>query len=256
MRLLPFGLVLALTAAAGSLAISGEPPAVASDADAGAPADAGPGDAAEAAADASPPAPAPPPPASAAPAPSGPSGLGFTVGLRGGYSIPLGRANAIALSDVAGGAVPIGVQLGYFLNRHAYVGGYFFYGFGLRSSSADSTCPDDGLTSCSISLYRFGAAFDWHFRPEESFDPWGGIGLGYEILNLVQADSTGATVASAALHGLDFLMLEGGVDFKPRRFWGFGPFAALSLGHYTSDTAPITQTHGWVTLGVRLRTGL
>jgi hypothetical protein len=180
-----------------------------------------------------------------------PSDVGLHFGLRATYGIPFATAKASALSDLVGGAFSFGAELGWFFNPHLFVGGSFQYGLGLDSSSANAPCPVSPDDSCSESLVRFGVTTRWHFRPKESIDPWVGAGLGYEILNLSENDSSGSPIESHAIQGFD-LSLQTGVDYKPKPFYGVGPFVEGSFGHYWYN--PFT-VHGWFALGVRLHSG-
>jgi hypothetical protein len=142
------------------------------------------------------------------------------------------------------------------LDPHLYIGGYFIYGFITDVGNASSTCTDPANT-CSANQFRFGATAQWHFRPERALDPWAGAGLGYEVLNLSATDSTGANVSSASLYGFE-LALQGGLDVKPKSFFGFGPFVEFALAHYFPKLSedPSFAVHAWILVGLRLRTGL
>jgi hypothetical protein len=202
------------------------------------------------------PAPATAPAAPAPPAPEPASDVGLTIGLRGGYSVPFGHGKNTPMTDVVERSIPIGLDVGWFFDRHLYAGASFVYGFASNSVAETSTCPyGQPDVSCSASQLHLGLGARWHFLPARAFDPWIGLGFGYDILNLKASDSTGNVVLSASLHGFDFFDVEAGVDYKPRRWFGIGPFVGVSAGHYASDTSPGTTTHGWVTVGLRLRTG-
>jgi hypothetical protein len=134
-----------------------------------------------------------------------------------------------------------------------YVGGYFVYGFA-AASDTNPTCtgPD---ASCSAAQLRFGAAAQWHFFPQLALDPWAGVALGYDVVNLTATDSsTGELVESGSDHGFD-VSLQAGADYKPLRYLGVGPFVELTLGHFADD-ASATRFFGLATFGVRFRTGL
>src|SRR5262249_20887451 len=45
--------------------------------------------------------------------PRGPSDVGFSLGLHGGYTVPFGRFGAVSIRDVVSGAVPVGIDVGY-----------------------------------------------------------------------------------------------------------------------------------------------
>jgi hypothetical protein len=211
--------------------------------------DAGPDDAAppvdeDAAPDAEPEAPdaAPPVPLAAPPPELKP--VGFAFGLRAGYAIPYGSANGSSLSGVIPGAVHIGAELGYFLDPHFYLGGYFTFGFSVGDSTVGTACGDPEA-SCTATPIRFGAGARWHFLPNEKLDPWAGLGLGYEIVNITDQNSG----QSASLNGFEAI-LQAGLDYKPKPFYGLGPFIESSLGHYSGGDSLF---HGWFDMGLRVR---
>ncbi len=188
-----------------------------------------------------------------------PSDVGFSFGIRAGYSIPFGTADSAPLSSVVQGMVPVGVEMGWFLNRNLYIGGYFLYGFGIATNVNNDECSnldsEGNQESCSATMLRFGVVADWHFRPTTSIDPWVGGGLGYDIINLEATDQAEGTLdESVALHGF-IVSVESGVDFKPLSYFGLGPYAELATGHYSSETSA-TSLHAWLTFGIRFRTNL
>jgi hypothetical protein len=188
-----------------------------------------------------------------------PSDVGFSFGLRVGYSVPFGTANGAPLSSVVQGVVPIGAEMGWFLNRNLYIGGYFLYGFGVATNVANDVCSnldsEGNQETCSATMLRFGVVADWHFRPQTPIDPWVGAGLGYDIINLEAEDEQAGTLdESSALHGF-LVSIEGGLDFKPLSYFGLGPYMELATGHYSSDSSA-TSLHTWLTFGIRLRTNL
>ncbi|MGO9707279.1 MAG: hypothetical protein ACLQBL_00360 [Polyangiaceae bacterium] len=181
-----------------------------------------------------------------------PSDVGFGIGLRGGYGVPFGMANGAGLYSIAQGVIPLEAEAGFFLNTHLYVGGYFLYGFGMGNVQNDYCSGVD--EECSVTLIRFGLVAHYHFKPDNWLDPWVGLGLGYEIVNIEQTDTPDDTQGVAsALQGVD-VTVEAGLDFKPLRYLGLGPYAELATGPYIG-----TETfgwHGWVSFGARFRTNL
>jgi hypothetical protein len=172
---------------------------------------------------------------------------GFGLALRAGYAIPYGNAKDVSLSAAVPGAIHIGVDLGYFIDPHFYVGGYFTYGFSIGDSTAGTACGDPEA-SCSATPIRLGLGARWHFLPSEILDPWAGLAFGYEIVNLTDSNSG----QSEALHGFEGI-LEAGLDYKPKPFYGIGPFLQSSLGHYAGSSS---FGHGWLDMGLRVRTRL
>ena len=59
---------------------------------------------------------------------------------------------------------------------------------------------------------------------------------------------------SSSLHGFDISALAG-VDYKPRPYFGLGPYMEFSMGHFASDTSS-TKLFEWLSFGLRLRTGI
>jgi len=191
--------------------------------------------------------------APAAEAPHTPSDVGLSLGLHVGYAVPFGRLKDVSIGDAVSGAIPVGIDVGYILEPRLYIGAYFSYAYAIASSSAASICPVDPNDTCSADWFRFGLVAHWHFLPKGTLDPWAGIALGYEVLNVTESDADGNAVSSAPSHGFE-LGLQGGVDYKPKSFYGFGPYLELSGGHYWGgDSGPF---HGWFGAGLRLRTGI
>ena len=197
---------------------------------------------------------------------------GFDLGLRLGYGIPLGSLADAAitvagtnftvnseLNDVISGQVPIWIDAGYRFTPNFMAGIYFQYGFGFVPSNG---CPNGW--DCSAQDIRFGLQAQYRFMPRESFDPWLGVGFGYEWLD--RSFSFQGVDGTFTVHGWEFLNLQGGVDFKVADSFGIGPFLSFSLGEYSSYSADIsglgvagsgsgdidnTALHEWLTLGVR-----
>jgi outer membrane protein W len=199
------------------------------------------------------------------------------VGLRTGYAIPLGAAvgggqNGSANLDKAiSGAVPIWIDAGYRLNPNLYIGAYFQYGIGFVASNAaffssggtTATCGQNGL-SCSTNDLKFGIDAHYHLMPGNTIDPYGGIGIGYEILNFSFSD--GGQNGSQSFNGFEFLNLQVGADYKVMPDLGVGPFVMLSFDQYSNcgyggalataaggSSCSIAQkaVHEWFTIGVR-----
>lgn len=181
-------------------------------------------------------------------------GGGFEAGLRLGYGLPMGDAAKDAkLSDMYSGMIPIWLDLGYRIDPSLYAGLYAQYGI-----ASVKDCPSG--VSCSGSDIRFGVMGAYHISPEESFDPWVGFGIGYEMAKVKM--SAGGQDASATAKGLEFANLQVGGDYKVSPTMGIGPFLSFSLGQYSSQTIdpdPMNVSgsikdkgmHEWLTIGVR-----
>ena len=192
---------------------------------------------------------------------------GIELGLRSGYSIPLGNsqgaaggATAPSLSDTVNGMVPIRVDAGYRFNENMFVGANFQYGIALVNTDKNQECKQSG-ESCTANDLMFGFDFHYHLMPEEHFDPWGGIGIGYEILNV--DESAGGLSNGVSRNGFQFVNLQVAADYKARPNLGIGPFVMFSLGQFShcsstfmgmstpNCTIPNQALHEWFTIGIR-----
>jgi outer membrane protein W len=193
-----------------------------------------------------------------------PSDHGVELGLRLGYGIPAGKEGAMPgtananLSDDVSGIVPIQVDAGYRVNQNVYLGGVFQYAPGIVGSGGNSVCQ--GGVDCSVSNMRLGLNLNYHFGINTSFDPWVGLGVGYEWLML--SASQGSTSADLTGSGFEFANLQLGGDIPVSPNVVVGPFFAVSIGQYRStsisgggmsldqDLNP-KSIHEWFMFGVR-----
>jgi hypothetical protein len=249
-------------------------PAVVPSADAGLDGDAAPSAAPSASAPAPPaaassaavaPAPPPAPSASAEPAEEPehePSELGFSFGIRASYATPFGAAIGGPLNQEMLGLFPVGLDVGWVYSPNLYFGAWGVYGFAVGVQPTSDTCTDPDET-CSASYFGFGLTTEWHFRPHEFYDPWVGLEVGYEIINLDAGnEATQLQDQSGSLHGFD-VAVRAGLDFKPKHYYGLGPFIELSTGHYARppasdgvDPGSALSLHEWLGFGLRLHSGI
>jgi opacity protein-like surface antigen len=193
-----------------------------------------------------------------------PSDHGLELGLRVGYGIPAGKEGAIPgmtndnLSADVSGIIPIQVDGGYRFNQNVYLGLSFQYAPGLvnNSNSANAFCQTG--FDCSASDLRLGLNVNYHFGMGPPFDPWVGLGVGYEWLML--SASGGGISVDATASGFEFANLQLGGDFPVNPNFVVGPFFAVSIGQYRSisispgggdqDLNP-KSVHEWFLFGVR-----
>lgn len=186
---------------------------------------------------------------------------GLELGARLGFGLGLGSVfdqEGATMSDNVGSQIPVVVDIGYRINRNFYVGGYGQYGYGIVS---DDRCGKNNIT-CSAQSYRIGINAHYHFMPDAAFDPWIGIGTGYEWLhkNMEQ----GSNSQAATLSGFEIVNLQVGGDYHLSRHASIGPFAQFALGQYSNAAASVngqdvpgdtsiqkTALHEWLTFGVK-----
>jgi hypothetical protein len=194
---------------------------------------------------------------------------GVEVGLRAGYGIPLGDAAggnpSTSLSNVFSGMIPIQIDAGYRFTPNMMVGAFFQYGIASIASGGGTgtfgaACSQSGV-SCSGSDMTFGAQFHYHLMPDQTIDPWAGIGVGYELANV--SVSQGGQSASLGFSGFQFVNLQVGGDYKVMPNLGVGPFVQFSLGEFSScsyggaasslGSCSIQNTamHEWLQFGIR-----
>jgi opacity protein-like surface antigen len=178
------------------------------------------------------------------------------LGARLGYSLPAGSTMGNeSLSDGFSGQLPVQMDVGYRINPHFYVGAYGQLGYAFPKGD----CSVPGV-SCSGLGTRLGINAQYHVLPDAKFDPWIGVGTGYEWLTAKM--SGGNQTASATAHGFELVNLQIGGDYRVSKQFAIGPFASLSLGQFSKQSTSIngqdlsgdiqnTALHEWITLGVK-----
>jgi hypothetical protein len=181
----------------------------------------------------------------------------FEAALRVAFSLPFGMtANGdVSLSDAASFTIPIGVDVGVRLGGILFLGGYFQYGF--FGSPGATACSS---ASCSSNTVSVGVEFLFHPLGNAAVDPWFGFGSGWEWLNF-NASGPGGT-GSAQYSGWEFVNLQVGLDFAIGSLLKLGPYAAFSVGQYSSVRVTLNggsasgdvtdkALHEWLSFGVR-----
>jgi hypothetical protein len=196
--------------------------------------------------------------------PTGPAGSGsggaggsaFEVAVRAGYGLPLGTAsNDVKYSDIISGMIPFWADVGYRIDPNWYIGGFFQFGLGFVPSSGCAA----GI-SCSENDLRFGLNVQYHILPNQTIDPWVGIGAAYEIWNY-SASAAGQS-ASAQLRGFEFGNAQVGADYRISPVFGVGPFVTFTVAQFSdasgtlngqTQSAGITNKgiHEWLIFGLR-----
>jgi hypothetical protein len=180
-----------------------------------------------------------------------PRATGLSLALRTGVALPVGEVflSSGALSSTVTGYVPVRLDVGLRYRRHFYVG---IAAQLARVVPAD--CPSGGR--CSGSDARVGVMIAYHLLPTRTVDPWLGVGVGFERLNVSRA--LGGASVDVTARGLELLDVELGADVRATRALRLGPVLSTSIGRYSTVTVnEVTTrdfqpaTHAWVMLGVR-----
>lgn len=184
--------------------------------------------------------------------------------MRLGVGLPLGHEGETAgdttndkLSSDLEAIIPIASTPA--INPNVYVGLLFQYGFGIVNTDNTSGCSGAGVR-CSGSNLRLGGDLHFHFAPGQSFDPWLGVGAGYEWLFL---DGTaGGADTSGTATGFEFGKVQLGGDIPVASNFAIGPFVSFSFGEYSNLSVsqggasmdmsiPSKAFHEWLELGIR-----
>lgn len=181
---------------------------------------------------------------------------GIEVGLRTGYAIALGSATGAqndSLSNTISGYIPIWIDAGYRLaSPNLFLGAYFQYGIGFNGSSLNNC-------NCSTNDVQYGIQAHYHLMPDQQIDPWVGLGIGYESLNVSGPSGTGLSAT-----GWQYVIPQVGVDYRGLMenlslgavlMFGLGQYGneSVSAGNGQSQSAgiPNTALHEWLTIAIR-----
>jgi hypothetical protein len=188
---------------------------------------------------------------------------GVSLGLRTGWAIPMAALEKNdPLKSNFTGMLPLWFDAGYRWNTKLYTGAYFQWAPLFVSSEV---CPKN--LQCSAADIRFGIDAHWHFKGlfnggvwAGPFDPWIGLGTGYESAMVHLQTSLGAT-SQETHHGFEYANVQLGGDVVTGQMH-VGAFMTLALAEYSrvSHTTPLgTQgfavsdpaLHLWLFLGIR-----
>ena len=168
-----------------------------------------------------------------------PSLRAIELTLKVGYGLPLGHTGHRTslgnqpLSDVVSYLVPIEVGAGYRFNSRFVAGLSVQYAFASINDQVYPCLREDGLGCSSHGDLRVDANVILHLGSGGRFDPWVGVGAGYEWLLLTF--QTGAT-RTDTLAGFEFANLQTGGYVKVAPGIAIGPFVGLSFGMYRTDS--------------------
>lgn len=191
---------------------------------------------------------------------------GPQAGFRTGFALGSGKTTTPTsdISKVVSGYLPLWLDVGYRVIPSLFVGAYGQMGF-VFLKKGDSCKGDDA--SCTGQDYRLGAEIIYHFNDDGTYDPWVGLGAGYEWmkLNVSYADTYRASV-NTTVRGFELVNLQLGLDVRPTRQGGVGPFVAIALAQYNhiksamvtpqlvdafAEDVSAPQTHQWIIFGIQ-----
>jgi hypothetical protein len=184
----------------------------------------------------------PPPPASK-----------IELAARLGFGLPFGKLSSTGdkISNHVTGVIPIAIEGNYRFTANFLAGVYLSYAILLAKD-----CPSG--QSCGGHVLHFGIQGSYHLTPGGSFDPWVGLGVGYESLTLTVTEL--GRSASADGTGWQFANFQVGGDLRVSPTFYLGPFVSFSVDETTSigfagfSSSDFDKTlHEWLMFGVRGR---
>lgn len=165
--------------------------------------------------------------------------------------------------------LPLELGLGAKITDEIYLGGYVNLGVGSEGGdlATSSRCEaGDGVeddVACSAVSVRAGIEARYTFTPAESSSGW--LGYGFGITRGTQYISdVGRYSETTSSQGFELARITGGLDFRPRRGFGLGPFGMFSVGRYTHTRTEVRDLvtfsgdiarpdiHFWIGLGLRM----
>jgi hypothetical protein len=159
------------------------------------------------------------------------SRTGLELGLRTGFGMPFGNVYDgpnLSMRDALTGTIPLRLDVGYRPVGAIYAGIYAELGLALVNNNS---FPCSAGASCSASQARIGIEAQYHLAPSKGFDPWFGLGFGYEGLNYKATGSSQGDFGRK-VRGLELLSIQVGGDIQAGSRLAVGPFVSFSLGKY------------------------
>jgi hypothetical protein len=189
----------------------------------------------------------------------------FEVGVRAGFSFPLGDSTqGKALSDEVGPSFPLTFELGARLFGRYELAAVGEYAIGSVNSNTSSGCYT-GSNACTASTGQVGGEFLYHPLGLKGVDPFFGVASTYEWL-IIRATVQGKDY-NLSLGGWNWVVVQTGVEFPLGKLVRVGPYFSASVGQYdtTSYTVPTAEgplsgsapvghpaVHFWLSVGIRL----
>ena len=171
------------------------------------------------------------------------------ITLGAGYAQGFGDIGASqrTLTDLssAGGEISLGV--GYRVDRHFLVGAY---GSGSKYSTGDFTGGADVWSATA------GLQGNYHFLPDNDWDPWVGLGSGWRGHWVKRGSGTDSR------HGWDIARVQAGVDYRVSPEFALAPYLGAGLTTFFTQELAAEQTFSnvhspdvnvWISAGLQGR---
>jgi hypothetical protein len=175
----------------------------------------------------------------------------FELDVRAAVALPFGTVNGSTgnnLNQTFAFAIPLMLDIGYRVDSSLFIGAYGSYAFASPANALRSDCAQ-----CSVADMRLGIEAQIHSGPARTWDPWVGLGSGYEW---AKVNSTSDQLSTS---GWEILHAEAGIDLRAGNAAGLGPFVTGTVGQYDYESLPgqgataVTNRslHEWFMFGLR-----
>jgi len=160
------------------------------------------------------------------------------LGLRLGYGKPGGDlAKDSPMSDLVSSSVPLQLDLMFATSDKTAAGLYLGYANNTVGGDLKSLCDASG-TSCTSNTFRVGLQFTGQLLDLGIVGLWGGVGTGYEALNVKL--SGGGNKLEAQYRGWEWATISAGADLKLIPLINLGLYASYGFGQFNVASAKAT----------------
>jgi hypothetical protein len=177
------------------------------------------------------------------------------VDVRAAQGLPFGKVDGSpgdSLNQTFAFATPLIVDVGYRVDPKLSIGVYGSYAFASSARVLRDDCSALGVR-CATADIRLGLEAQVHSSSARVWDPWIGLGSGYERAEI------NTTSGQSSISGWEILHVDAGIDLRPSNAVGLGPFVTWTLGQYDYESLPgqgvkaVTDRnfHEWLLVGVR-----
>jgi len=187
----------------------------------------------------------------------------FMLALNVGAAFPMGgAASAVAMSDLTGTQVVVGLEGGFRFTPSWMASAFLEGGLGGAGSSSQASCRAAGY-SCDAFTGSVGGQLRYTLTPLAPTTAWIAVGSAWEFTE-VSSSSSSSDARLVTYSGWQVLRLSAGWDLRGMHLYrsAFGVYGLVALARYDSaeDTAGTHQlspasTHAWIQVGLRFVLG-
>ena len=155
----------------------------------------------------------------------------WEISLGAGYTQGVGDigSSSPTLTDIAHGGGEIQLNVGYRIDPHWLVG---IYGTGGKYTLGSGTPDGSDVWSATA-----GVQANYHFMPEQEWDPWVGLGAGW------RGQWVSKGVGTDIRHGIELARVQVGLDYRVSPEFSVSPYLGASASLFL--TQELAQQTSW-----------